>query len=109
MALSLPDAVASLHPLARQNDVVGRPDRRVGLIADVALLQNETRSLAKQGIEQLRNTNRIGLRLIAELAGASFDSLTEETIGFTFAPRLNALGRLGDANPAVELLITKDG
>jgi len=80
----------------------------LGLIADVALLQSETRSLAKQGIEQLRNTNRIGLRMIAELAGASFDSLTEETIGFTFAPRLNALGRLGDANPAVELLITKD-
>lgn len=80
----------------------------LGLIADVALLQNETRSLAKQGIEQLRNTNRLGLRVMAELAGASFDALTEETIGFTFAPRLNALGRLGDANPAVELLITND-
>ena len=78
----------------------------LGLIADVALLQNETRSLAKQGIEQLRNTKRPGLRAIAELAGANFDSLTEETIGFTFAPRLNALGRLGDANPAVELLIS---
>ncbi|MBI3167762.1 MAG: single-stranded-DNA-specific exonuclease RecJ [Chloroflexi bacterium] len=80
----------------------------LGLIADVALLQNETRSLAKQGIEQLRNTSRLGLRMMAELAGASFDSLTEETIGFTFAPRLNALGRLGDANPAVELLLTDD-
>jgi single-stranded-DNA-specific exonuclease len=80
----------------------------LGLIADVALLKNETRALAKQGIEQLRNTNRIGLRVMAELAGATFDSLTEETIGFTFAPRLNALGRLSDANPAVELLITND-
>jgi single-stranded-DNA-specific exonuclease len=80
----------------------------LGLIADVALLKNETRSLAKRGIERLRTTNRIGLRVMAELAGASFDSLTEETIGFTFAPRLNALGRLGDANPAVELLITDD-
>lgn len=80
----------------------------LGLIADVALLQNETRSLAKQGIEQLRNTSRLGLRVMAELAGAAFDSLTEETIGFTFAPRLNALGRLGDANPAVELLLTDD-
>jgi single-stranded-DNA-specific exonuclease len=59
----------------------------LGLIADVALLKNETRTLAKQGIEQLRNTNRIGLRVMAELAGATFDSLTEETIGFTFAPR----------------------
>jgi single-stranded-DNA-specific exonuclease len=80
----------------------------LGLIADVALLQNETRSLAKQGIEQLRNTNRLGLRVMAELAGASLDTLTEETVGFTFAPRLNALGRLGDANPAVELLLTQD-
>lgn len=80
----------------------------LGLIADVALLQNETRSLAKRGIEQLRITNRAGLRAMAELAGASLDTLTEETIGFTFAPRLNALGRLGDANPAVELLLTHD-
>lgn len=80
----------------------------LGLIADVALLQNETRALAKQGIEQLRNTNRLGLRVMAELAGAAFETLTEETIGFTFAPRLNALGRLGDANPAVELLLTND-
>jgi len=80
----------------------------LGLIADVALLQRETRALAKQGIEQLRNTSRLGLRVMAELAGAAFDSLTEETIGFTFAPRLNALGRLSDANPAVELLITDD-
>ncbi len=80
----------------------------LGLIADVALLQNDTRSLARQGIERLRTTSRPGLRAMAELAGASFDSLTEETIGFTFAPRLNALGRLGDANPAVELLLTDD-
>lgn len=80
----------------------------LGLIADVALLQTETRALAKRGIEQLRNTSRSGLRVMAELAGATFDSLTEETIGFTFAPRLNALGRLSDANPAVELLTTND-
>ncbi len=80
----------------------------LGLIADVALLKSETRSLAKQGIEQLRTTSRLGLRVMAELAGAAFETLTEETIGFTFAPRLNALGRLGDANPAIELLLTND-
>ncbi|MBI3152326.1 MAG: single-stranded-DNA-specific exonuclease RecJ [Chloroflexi bacterium] len=78
----------------------------LGLIADVALLKNETRSLAQKGIQALRNTNRLGLKIMAELAGAALDTLTEETIGFTFAPRLNALGRLGDANPAVELLLT---
>ncbi|MBL8062331.1 MAG: single-stranded-DNA-specific exonuclease RecJ, partial [Anaerolineales bacterium] len=93
----------------RKSEIVNLLDLvALGLIADVALLQNETRSLAKQGIEQLRNTNRLGLKVMAELAGASLDTLTEETIGFTFAPRLNALGRLGDANPAVELLITNN-
>jgi single-stranded-DNA-specific exonuclease len=80
----------------------------LGLIADVALLKGETRSLAKKGIQALRNTNRLGLKTMAELAGANLETLTEETIGFTFAPRLNALGRLSDANPAVEFLITND-
>jgi len=80
----------------------------LGLIADVALLKGETRSLAQKGIQALRNTNRLGLKVIAELSGTNFETLTEETIGFTFAPRLNALGRLGDANPAVELLLTNN-
>src|SRR5688572_875273 len=78
----------------------------LGLVADVALLKGETRSLVQRGIQILRNTSRIGLRVMAELSATSLESLTEETIGFSFAPRLNALGRLGDANPAVELLLS---
>jgi single-stranded-DNA-specific exonuclease len=80
----------------------------LGLIADVALLQSETRALAKKGIQRLRTTNRLGLRVMAELSGTSLETLTEDTIGFSFAPRLNALGRLSDANPAVEFLLTND-
>ena len=80
----------------------------LGLIADVALLKGETRSLAQKGIRALRNTQRLGLKVIAELSGTNLETLTEETIGFSFAPRLNALGRLSDANPAVELLNTHD-
>ena len=80
----------------------------LGLIADVALLKGETRALAQKGIQALRRTQRIGLKVIAELSRTSLETLTEETIGFTFAPRLNALGRLSDANPAVELLTTRD-
>ena len=80
----------------------------LGLIADVALLKGETRSLAQRGIQALRHTNRLGLKVIAELSNTNLETVTEETIGFTFAPRLNALGRLGDANPAVELLTTND-
>ncbi|HSO14293.1 MAG TPA: single-stranded-DNA-specific exonuclease RecJ [Anaerolineales bacterium] len=80
----------------------------LGLIADVAILRGETRSLAQKGIQKLRATNRLGLKVMAELSNTSLETLTEETIGFTFAPRLNALGRLGDANPTVELLLTQD-
>ncbi len=80
----------------------------LGLIADIALLKGETRLLAQQGIQALRETQRPGLKAMAELSGTNLETMTEETIGFTFAPRLNALGRLGDANPAVELLITQD-
>ncbi|HEU0296677.1 MAG TPA: single-stranded-DNA-specific exonuclease RecJ [Anaerolineales bacterium] len=80
----------------------------LGLIADVAVLQGETRSLAQKGIDRLRTTNRLGLRVMAELSGTSLEMLTEDTIGFSFAPRLNALGRLSDANPAVEFLLTND-
>jgi single-stranded-DNA-specific exonuclease len=80
----------------------------LGLIADVALLKGGTRLLAQQGIQALRETDRPGLIVMAELSGTNLETLTEETIGFNLAPRLNALGRLGDANPAVELLITRD-
>ncbi len=80
----------------------------LGLIADVAQLSGETRSLAQRGIQALRTTPRTGLKVLAELAGASLETLTEETIGFSLAPRLNALGRLSDANPAVELLLTRN-
>jgi len=80
----------------------------LGLIADVALLRGETRSLAQKGLQRLRKTDRLGLKIIAEMSNTNLETLTEETIGFTFAPRLNALGRLGDANPAVELLLTHD-
>ncbi|MEW6402498.1 MAG: single-stranded-DNA-specific exonuclease RecJ [Chloroflexota bacterium] len=80
----------------------------LGLIADVALLRGETRSLAQKGIRVLRKTQRLGLQVMAELSQTVLETATEETIGFTFAPRLNALGRLGNANPAIELLTTND-
>ena len=80
----------------------------LGLIADVALLENDTRALAQKGLFALRETKRLGLQVIMDMAGVQPETVNEETIGFTFAPRLNAIGRLGDANPVVELLTTDD-
>ncbi len=80
----------------------------LGIVADVALLTGETRFLLQRGLECLRGSQRVGLQAIYEMSGLVPASMTEEQIGFVLAPRLNALGRLSDANPAVELLTTKD-
>jgi single-stranded-DNA-specific exonuclease len=80
----------------------------LGLIADVALLKGATRTLAQKGLEVLRNSKRLGLQVVADFAGQPLAQATEDYIGFVLAPRLNALGRLDDANPAVELLTTND-
>ena len=80
----------------------------LGIVADIALLRGDTRYLLQRGLRALRETPRPGLRAIMEYAGVQPVWLTEDHIGYEIAPRLNALGRLGDANPAVELLTTQD-
>ncbi len=80
----------------------------LGTVADLALLRGDTRYLVQKGLDALRNTQRIGLKAMLELAELRPENITESHIGFTLGPRLNALGRLEDANPAVELLTTRD-
>ena len=76
----------------------------IGTIADMVSLTDENRIMVQYGLEVLRNTQRLGLQELFEIAGISSSNLTEETVGFQLAPRLNALGRLDDPNPAIELL-----
>jgi single-stranded-DNA-specific exonuclease len=80
----------------------------LGIVADVARLQGETRYLLQRGLLALRNTQRLGLKAIMELADLDPSGLSEEHIGFVLGPRLNAIGRLADANSVVELLTTQD-
>ena len=76
----------------------------IGTIADMVSLTDENRIMVQYGLEVLRNTQRLGLQELFEIAGISSSDVTEETVGFQLAPRLNALGRLDDPNPAIELL-----
>ena len=80
----------------------------LGIVADVALQIGDTRFLLQRGLAVLRDTWRLGLQVMLQLAGVNPAWLTEEHIGFELGPRLNALGRLGDANLAVEFLTTSD-
>ncbi|WP_155971949.1 single-stranded-DNA-specific exonuclease RecJ [Streptococcus ruminantium] len=76
----------------------------IGTIADMVSLTDENRMMVKYGLSLLRQTERVGLQELIKIAGIDVASLDEETVGFQLAPRLNALGRLDDPNPAVELL-----
>jgi len=76
----------------------------LGIVADLAEIKSDTRYLLQSGLQRLRNPNRLGLKVLMELAGIEPTTLSEEHIGFMLAPRLNAVGRLGDANPVVDLL-----
>ncbi len=80
----------------------------IGIVADMATQTGDTRYLLQRGLELLRRTKRIGLQVMFETAGLDPDQLTGEHIGFVIGPRLNALGRLDDATPAIEFLTTDD-
>ena len=76
----------------------------IGTIADMVSLTDENRIMVQYGLSLLRQSERIGLQEMMRLAGLEAGQVNEETVGFQLAPRLNALGRLDDPNPAIELL-----
>jgi single-stranded-DNA-specific exonuclease len=80
----------------------------IGTIADLVTLHGENRLIAKIGINQLKTTNRTGLKALLKVAKVNSNDLNEDTIGFALAPRINAVGRLQSADPAVDLLLTED-
>lgn len=80
----------------------------LGIVADVMPLLGENRYLLQLGLTQLRSDPRPGIRAILQRAQIDAAALNEGHIGFAIAPRLNALGRVEDANPAIELLTSDD-
>ncbi|MDK2856461.1 MAG: single-stranded-DNA-specific exonuclease [Bacillota bacterium] len=80
----------------------------LGTVADVAPLTGENRTLVYYGLKAMRSSSFPGLRALLALASLNPDQLGTGQISFRLAPRLNALGRLGDATPGVELFLTSD-
>ena len=80
----------------------------LGIVADVAEQVNDARYLLQLGLDKLRTTKRIGLRVLMEVARITPETVDADSIGFQLGPRMNALGRLEDATVAVELLTTRD-
>jgi single-stranded-DNA-specific exonuclease len=92
---------APLPDLRRYLDLVA-----LGTVADVVPLREENRVLVAHGLRALDGTARRGLQALKE--AAVVESASVRSIGFRLAPRLNAGGRLAEAQRAVDVLVTSD-
>ena len=79
----------------------------IGTVADLVPLHDENRLIAIKGLEALKKSTRPGIIALCQKAGIQRDSFNEDSIGFGLAPRINAVGRLESADPAVHLLLTE--
>ncbi len=91
--LNQPDAIGSARDLFC-----------VGTVADMAPLIGANRAWLLDGLAQLHRTECCGLQALQRLAGLGEQPLTAEDIGFQLAPRINAVGRLGEPRLVVDLL-----
>ena len=80
----------------------------IGTIGDVAPLDGDNRALVRAGLAMLVRGGRHGTRALAEVVGCATGApITGEDVSFRFAPRINAPGRLGKPDLALELLLAK--
>ena len=92
-------------PLTDYEEII--PLITLGTAADVVPIKDENRVLVHHGLNILENLEKPGLKTLLELAGLK-GHISVGQLVFSIAPRINAAGRLGDANRAVELLVTDD-
>lgn len=76
--------------------------------ADIVPLTDENRILVREGLNQVNQSPRPGINALIRSSHLEAGDLTSGQIVFTIAPRINAVGRLGDAERAVNLLITEN-
>jgi len=81
----------------------------LGSIADVVPLTDENRVITKFGLTRIKSTPIVGLRALIDASGLGTDQVDAEAVGFRLAPRINAIGRLGHAEGALELMTSARG
>jgi single-stranded-DNA-specific exonuclease len=74
-------------------------------VADMVAMTGETRTLTKYGLIIMQKNMRLGMAALLKNAGIEPKTITEETIGYQIAPRINAAGRMDHANAAYFLLM----
>jgi len=79
----------------------------LGTAADIVPIKDENRIIVNHGLKMMSSIKRPGFKALLELSGLS-KNITVGKLIFGIAPRINAAGRLGDANRAVECMVTTD-
>jgi single-stranded-DNA-specific exonuclease len=80
----------------------------IGSVADVVPIVGENRSIVRLGLARLDTAPRPGLAALMTRARVHRDGVTTEDISFGLAPRINAMGRIGDPAVAARLLLARD-
>lgn len=78
----------------------------VGTISDIVPLVDENRVIAKLGLMLVEQTRNMGLKSL--LISSGYKNIDSNTISFGVAPRINACGRMGHADEALKLFLSKD-
>ena len=93
----------SVEDLYKYLDLVGIPT-----VADLVPLTGENRVLTRFGLKVLQRTPNLGLRALLKVVGLDNKPINAGQIAFIIGPRLNAVGRMGEAMRGVRLLLTDD-
>ena len=80
----------------------------LGTVADVMPLQGENRVFVSRGIEMLRDTTRPGIKALMDECGCTREQVSASVVGYMLSPRINAAGRMGQIELAIELFLTDD-
>jgi single-stranded-DNA-specific exonuclease len=80
----------------------------LGTVADMVPLVGQNRILVRAGLEKMQNSRRPGIMAIREIAEIGPEEITSLDLAFRMAPRLNASGRLGDAETGLTILTTDE-
>ena len=80
----------------------------IGTVADVMEMSGENRTIVHRGLESIGSSDFLGLKALLRETGLEDREISSTQIGFILAPRINAAGRMGEAELAADLLLTDD-
>ncbi|MBE9547436.1 MAG: single-stranded-DNA-specific exonuclease RecJ [Proteobacteria bacterium] len=80
----------------------------LGTIGDLSPMIDENRIFARTGLDLITENKRVGLRALREVSGTENSVVDSRVASFNLIPRINAAGRIGSPDDAVQLLLTDD-